>query len=117
MTNISTAPNSTTLPIRVNLDFSDQKSQNLFIFEQKYNMKKNDCFNVERQRDKLEKQLQQKHIELKELNEKYRAIQAELANQNAESSADGKKSETNTIAQRQAEKTIQDLEESHNQQL
>ena len=67
MTNISTAPNSTTLPIRVNLDFSDQKSQQLFIFEQKYNMKKNDCFNVERQRDKLDKQLQTRNLEYKEL--------------------------------------------------
>jgi len=43
----SAAPNSS-LPIRVNLDFSDEKSQNLFIFEQKYNMKKNDCFNLEK---------------------------------------------------------------------
>jgi len=57
MANISTGPNSTTLPIKVNLDFTDEKSQNLFIFEQKYNMKKNDCFNVERQREKLNKEL------------------------------------------------------------
>ena len=36
------------LPIKVALDFSDEKSHNLFIFEQKYNMKKNDCFNLEK---------------------------------------------------------------------
>jgi hypothetical protein len=36
------------LPIRLTLDFSDEKSQHLFIYEQKYNMKKNDCFNLEK---------------------------------------------------------------------
>lgn len=37
-----------TLPIRLTLDFSDEKAQHLFIYEQKYNMKKNDCFNLEK---------------------------------------------------------------------
>ena len=52
------------LPIRVSLDFSDEKSQNLFIFEQKYHMKKNDCFNLERQRIALQQQLNEKNEEL-----------------------------------------------------
>jgi hypothetical protein len=34
----------------ISLDFSDEKLQNLFIVEQKYNMKKNDCFMLEKQR-------------------------------------------------------------------
>lgn len=42
------------IPIRLALDLSDEKSQNLFIFEQKYNMKKNDCFNLEKQRNTLQ---------------------------------------------------------------
>ena len=42
------------LPIKVCLDFSDEKSQNLFIFEQKYNMKKNDYFNLEKQTKALQ---------------------------------------------------------------
>lgn len=46
---VSAAPNSN-LPIMISLDFSDEKLQNLFIVEQKYNMKKNDCFMLEKQR-------------------------------------------------------------------
>ena len=55
------------LPIRVTLDFSDEKSQNLFIYEQKYNMKKNDCFNLEKQRAALQAQLQHRNTEFEKL--------------------------------------------------
>jgi len=43
------------LPIRVHLDLSDEKSLSLFIYRQKYNMKKNEYFNLERRNLTLEK--------------------------------------------------------------
>ena len=51
----------------MNLDFSDEKSQNLFIFEQKYNMKKNDCFNLEKQKLALQQQLANRNSECEKL--------------------------------------------------
>jgi len=73
----SVAPNSS-LPIRVSLDFSDEKSQNLFIFEQKYNMKKNDCFNLEKQKMALQQQLTQKNDEFETLKASYQALQQKV---------------------------------------
>jgi hypothetical protein len=66
MPSVSAASNPS-LPIRVNLDFSDEKSQNLFIFEQKYNMKKNDCFNLEKQKLALQQQLAHRNSECEKL--------------------------------------------------
>ena len=57
------------LPIKVALDFSDEKSQNLFIFEQKYNMKKNDCFNLEKQIRLLRSQLTHRDAEFTKTSE------------------------------------------------
>ena len=49
----------------ISLDFSDKKLQNLFIVEQKYNMKKNDFFMLEKQRAKLQSQLEKFNQNLK----------------------------------------------------
>ncbi len=62
------------MPIKVDLDLSDEKSLNLFIYKQKYNMKKNDYFNLEKRKIELEKEISSKDNEilrLKELNRKY----------------------------------------------
>lgn len=55
------------LPIKFELDLSDEKSLSNFIYRQKYNMKKNDCFNLERQKADLEKDVQAKEQEIKRL--------------------------------------------------
>lgn len=39
--------------IKIDLDFSDKKSQNLFIYQQKYSMKKNDCYNLNKKNELL----------------------------------------------------------------
>jgi hypothetical protein len=41
--NVAQPKKQQTLPLQIDLDFSDEKSQNLFIFQQKYAMKKQDC--------------------------------------------------------------------------
>lgn len=56
-----------TLPIRLTLDFSDEKAQHLFIYEQKYNMKKNDCFNLEKQKSQMLKELSHRNSEFEKL--------------------------------------------------
>lgn len=55
------------LPIKFELDLSDEKSLSNFIYRQKYNMKKNDCFNLERQKADLEKEIANKDQEIKRL--------------------------------------------------
>ena len=55
------------LPIKFDLDLSDEKSLSNFIYRQKYNMKKNDCFNLERAKADLEKEVQAKDQEIKRL--------------------------------------------------
>lgn len=44
---LSEAKPPQTLPIRVSLDLSDEKSQDLFIYQQKYNTKKEEYMNLE----------------------------------------------------------------------
>lgn len=63
------------LPIKFELDLSDDQQLQIFIYRQKYNMKKNDCFNLERRKAELEKELSNKDVaiqRLKSLNEKFR---------------------------------------------
>lgn len=62
------------MPIKFEIDLSDDKNLQIFIYRQKYNMKKNDCFNLERRKHELETELQKKSQEilrLTALNEKY----------------------------------------------
>ena len=66
--------NNGNLPIRLTLDFSDEKSQNLFIYEQKYNMKKNDCFNLEKQKTALQAQLQHRNSEYERLQTQFKSL-------------------------------------------
>jgi uncharacterized protein YlxW (UPF0749 family) len=71
---ISASSATPQLPLRLNLDFTDEKSQHLFIYEQKYNMRKNDCFNLEKQKNYLQQQLQHTNAEFEKLQNKYKAL-------------------------------------------
>ena len=56
-----------TLPIRVSLDLSDDKSQNLFIYQQKYNTKKDEYVNLENRKRELEQANRDKDKEIDRL--------------------------------------------------
>lgn len=58
-----------TLPIRVSLDLSDEKSQDLFIYQQKYNTKKEEYINLENKKKQFEKENKERDNEIELLKE------------------------------------------------
>jgi len=72
------------LPIKMKLDLSDEKLQKLFIYRQKYNMKKNDFFNLERRKSEIEKEAQVKDKEIERLREINRKLKQQESQENNE---------------------------------
>ena len=65
--------NRESLPIRYEVDFSSEQNLTLFIYKQKYNMKKNDCFSLEKRKADLEKEVEKKDRVIRDLKSRLQA--------------------------------------------
>jgi hypothetical protein len=111
----------------ITLDFSDEKSQHLFIAQQKYSMKKNECFNLKKRQESLQQQISQVTLECEKQKQLNVSLSQKLKDHQSNSSLlgsildqkpMGKGSQPNlgpTV--KQCIKIIQSLEQSHNEQI